>query len=159
MIRELPGDPETCQIPWLASCPAVIFSYIIPGSRYLHVLWTVLKYPLALDKPPLYECVYLPIFALFFPPCTFLLLSLTPSTLNLGIASITQSLLSAQVFFSSVVMQLFLHPSNPYPPPFFFWLHHVAWGILVPWLGIKLLPPTVEAQSLACWTAREVPSF
>ena len=40
---------------------------------------------------------------------------------------------------------------------FFFWLHHVACGILVPQPGIQPLPPAVEARSLNPWTAREVP--
>ena len=32
-------------------------------------------------------------------------------------------------------------------------------GILVPWLGIELMPPAVEALNLNCWNAREVPGF
>ena len=31
--------------------------------------------------------------------------------------------------------------------------------ILVPQLGIKPMPPSVDAQSLNHWTAREVPIF
>ena len=38
-----------------------------------------------------------------------------------------------------------------------FWLHCTACGILVPWLGIELLPPAVEAQSLNHWTTTRVP--
>ena len=40
---------------------------------------------------------------------------------------------------------------------FFFWLHRVACGILVPGPGIEPAPPALEAQSLHHWTAREVP--
>ena len=40
---------------------------------------------------------------------------------------------------------------------FFFWPCSVVCGILVPWLGIKPAPPTVEARSLNPWTAKEVP--
>ena len=39
----------------------------------------------------------------------------------------------------------------------FFWLHPMAYGILVPQPGIKLMPPSLEAQSLNPWTARKVP--
>ena len=39
---------------------------------------------------------------------------------------------------------------------FFFWLYHVTCGISVPWPGIKLMPPTVEMQSLNHWTTREI---
>ena len=39
---------------------------------------------------------------------------------------------------------------------FFFWLCRTAYGILVPWPGIKPTPPAVEAQSLNHWTTREV---
>ena len=38
---------------------------------------------------------------------------------------------------------------------FFFWLHHVACGILVPQPGIEPVPPAAEARSLNHWTARE----
>ena len=31
------------------------------------------------------------------------------------------------------------------------------WDLIVPWPGIELVPPAVEAQSLNHWTAREVP--
>ena len=37
------------------------------------------------------------------------------------------------------------------------WLHHAANAILLPQSGIKPAPPAVEAQSLKCWPAREVP--
>ena len=40
---------------------------------------------------------------------------------------------------------------------FFFWLHHVVCGILVPWSGIEPVAPAVEAWSLNHWTARQVP--
>ena len=40
---------------------------------------------------------------------------------------------------------------------FLFLLHRAACGILVPWPGIKPMPPAVEARSLNHWTAREVP--
>ena len=39
----------------------------------------------------------------------------------------------------------------------FFWLRHVACGILVPQPGIEPVPPAAEAQSPNRWTAREVP--
>ena len=40
---------------------------------------------------------------------------------------------------------------------FFFWLPWIVHGILVPRPGVKLLPPTLEAQSLNHWTTREFP--
>ena len=40
---------------------------------------------------------------------------------------------------------------------FFFWPRSPACGILVPWPGIKPVPPAVEAQSPNQWTASEVP--
>ena len=39
-----------------------------------------------------------------------------------------------------------------------FFLHHTACGILVPWPGIKPVPPAVEAQSANHWTAKGSPS-
>ena len=47
---------------------------------------------------------------------------------------------------------------DPSPPPlFFFWPHHVAGRILIPWTGIQLMPPAVEERSLNHLTSREVP--
>ena len=40
-----------------------------------------------------------------------------------------------------------------------FWLHHMAYRILVPWPKIKPLPPAVGAQIPNHWTAREFPVF
>ena len=40
---------------------------------------------------------------------------------------------------------------------FFFLLQCTACGILVPWSGIKRVPPALGAQSLNYWTTREVP--
>ena len=40
---------------------------------------------------------------------------------------------------------------------YFIWLHHVACGILVPWPGIKLMAPSVEAWSLNHWTTGRSP--
>ena len=42
---------------------------------------------------------------------------------------------------------------------FFFWLHGVARGILVPQPGIEPVSPAVEAESPNHWTTREVPGF
>ena len=46
-----------------------------------------------------------------------------------------------------------------YPCGFFLGgaLCDLAYGTLVPQLGIRLMPPTVEAWSLNHWTTREVP--
>ena len=44
---------------------------------------------------------------------------------------------------------------------FFFFLffgHHAVCEILVPWLGIKPVPSSVEGWSLNHWTTREVPN-
>ena len=41
---------------------------------------------------------------------------------------------------------------------FFFFLHPMACGILVPQPGMESLPPIVETQSLNYWTPREVPN-
>ena len=42
--------------------------------------------------------------------------------------------------------------------PSLFGAYNTAGGLLVPWPGIELLLPALEAQSLTYWTAREVPS-
>ena len=42
---------------------------------------------------------------------------------------------------------------------FFFWLLHRAFGILVPRLGIKPVPPVVGTWILSQWTASEVQSI
>ena len=42
---------------------------------------------------------------------------------------------------------------------FFFFFDSTVCAILVLQPGIELVPPTVEAQSLNYWTAREVPLF
>ena len=41
---------------------------------------------------------------------------------------------------------------------YLFWPSRAACGILVSWLGIKPLPPALEAWGLNHWTPREVPS-
>ena len=41
---------------------------------------------------------------------------------------------------------------------FFFWLCHVACGILVPWPGIEPWPTAVKVLSLNHWIVREVPA-
>ena len=40
---------------------------------------------------------------------------------------------------------------------FFFWLHHPAYKILVPWPGIEPVPSAVKVWSPNHWTAREFP--
>ena len=48
---------------------------------------------------------------------------------------------------------------SPHPHWYFYfwlWLFQAACRILVPWLGIKPALLAFEAQSLYCWTAREV---
>ena len=40
---------------------------------------------------------------------------------------------------------------------FFIWLHHAAWGILVPWPEIEPRPSVVDSPN--CWTSREFPIF
>ena len=40
---------------------------------------------------------------------------------------------------------------------FFFWLHSMACGILVPGPGIEPMPPAIEEQSPNHWAIREVP--
>ena len=42
---------------------------------------------------------------------------------------------------------------------FFFWPHHMAFRILVPWPGIEPQPSAVKAPSPNHWTAREVPTI
>ena len=39
----------------------------------------------------------------------------------------------------------------------FFWPHHKAYGILVPWPGIEPSPPCIGRQRLNYWTTGEVP--
>lgn len=41
----------------------------------------------------------------------------------------------------------------------FFWPHHTACGIPVPWPGAEPGPPAVKAQSNNHWTAREFPTI
>ena len=41
----------------------------------------------------------------------------------------------------------------------FFWLHHMACGILVPQPRIRPMPPAVKAQSLNHWTGRKIWGF
>ena len=42
---------------------------------------------------------------------------------------------------------------------FFFWLHCMAYGILVPGPGIEPVSPAVDARSLNHWTTKEVLAF
>ena len=42
---------------------------------------------------------------------------------------------------------------------FFFWLHHVACGILVPQPETEPMSPAVEVRSPQHWTTREVPQI
>ena len=42
---------------------------------------------------------------------------------------------------------------------YFFSLHHVACGILVPWPGMEPAPLAVKVQSLNHWTTRQFPSL
>ena len=42
---------------------------------------------------------------------------------------------------------------------FFFWPHHKASRILVPWPEIDLMPPAMQVEILNHWTAREVPAI
>ena len=53
---------------------------------------------------------------------------------------------------------------SKFPPPFFFvfcffWLHHVACGILIPQSGIEHGTMAVRAHNPNYWTARELPKF
>ena len=47
----------------------------------------------------------------------------------------------------------------PSSPPLFFWLHHVACGILIPQSGIEHGTMAVRAHNPNYWTARELPKF
>lgn len=108
----------------LPSCPAVIFLLHYPRFKVFACAVSSSQVPSCFGQTaPLRVCPC-PYLHFSLPPYLmvsnsqllgFLLPCLTPSTLNLGFASITQSLLSVQVFFSPVVTQLFLHPSNPCP--------------------------------------------
>ena len=49
-----------------------------------------------------------------------------------------------------------LHTGGMLDDMFFSWPHHEACGILVPWPGIKLMPPVVEGQSPNHQTTWEV---
>ena len=42
---------------------------------------------------------------------------------------------------------------------FCFELNHAACGVLVPWSGVELMSPVMEAQTRNHWTAREIPRF
>ena len=59
-----------------------------------------------------------------------------------------KDLSEAEIWFNIHILNLF---------SFIFWLCSAAWGILVPWPGIKPIAPAVEAWSLNHWTTREVP--
>ena len=57
-------------------------------------------------------------------------------------------------------IQVTLSSLGPFKFRTFFclWLHHKAYGILVPGPGIEPVPPAVKAWSLNHWTTREVPN-
>ena len=59
----------------------------------------------------------------------------------------------------SLGLTSFIHPMVRWPPDcsvFFFFLHHTACGILLPWPGIEPVPPAWEVWSLNHWATREV---
>ena len=64
---------------------------------------------------------------------------------------------NCQVVFHSSHTIFYIPTSNVGEWWGFFWLHCMACGILVPQPVIKPAPPTVKAQRLNHWTAREVP--
>ena len=89
---------------------------------------------------------------IFFPPNNMWKMCRSRSFLMVYIIPLHGDTIICSIFLSFI---FFKHD-------FFFFLflffghteQHV--GILVSWLGIKPAPPTVEAQSLNHWTAREI---
>lgn len=71
MILEFSGDPETCRSLTCLHVLLWFFSYIIPDSRYLHVLCEPSPSTLLLWTNCPFTSVSLPIFALFFPPISY----------------------------------------------------------------------------------------
>lgn len=57
------------------------------------------------------------------------------------------------IYISSFVKHTFKSLAHFYELIFFFWMHPMAYGILVPQLGIE--PRPLEAQSHNHWTARD----
>ena len=51
------------------------------------------------------------------------------------------------------------HPGKRRKLGFFFWLHHTAYGILLPRPGIEPVSTALEAWSLNHWLAREVQAW
>ena len=77
-----------------------------------------------------------------------------------GIVCVGNSHLFKMQWPVTILSILFIYISSPLPCLFvcLFSPHRSACGILVPWPGIKPLPPAVEGQSPDHWTAREFPS-
>ena len=70
------------------------------------------------------------------------------------------SSLSIRIFFFKFFFWLSpSHLLNIYLFIFILWPHCVASGILVPWPGIELESPALEAWSLNHWTTREAPNI
>ena len=59
------------------------------------------------------------------------------------------------IYIYSFVKHMFKSPAHFYELIFFFWIHPMEYGILVPQPGIEPRPPALEARSHNHWTARE----
>ena len=56
-----------------------------------------------------------------------------------------------------ILLESGLQVEHSWTSTFFFWLHHVACGILVSRPGTEPVPPAVEAQRPNHWTTRDFP--
>ena len=67
--------------------------------------------------------------------------------------------LSGEIFYLFIYLSIYLSYKTCMLSRFylFIWPHCEACGILIPWPGIKPVPPAVEVWCLNHWTAREVP--
>ena len=152
--------------------PALLGGDPCPGSHHTRVQIQISLWPKALHQLALSVLCSLPL--AHSPPVA--LASFRPFSLPGKLLS--QGFVLAVFLARASLPQIFLRlqrglprppwlskhlcPSPSLTPPapnsfFKIWLHLRACGILVPQLGVELTPPSLKAQSLNHWTAREVP--
>ena len=72
----------------------------------------------------------------------------------------SQKWLRLHVVFSKFLLLIFFFLICTFLRSFFFLrLKCEAWGILIPWLGVKPVSPAVEVQNPNNWTSREFPDY
>ena len=126
-------------------CEKACVSFRLPAGKGMFVLQVLSS--LTLELVPGGEAVWPLWLGLPLPVCRLRPQEITSPTFLLFLSFLGHS------FSASHSSLFFLFIFN------FFWLHHAACGILVPWPGIEPMPLAVEAWSLTHWTTREVPSL